>query len=76
MARGRLESKFRAADLLRTPLGGRVVCDDKDLLYEEAPQAYKDVERVVADLVEAGVARVLATLRPLLTYRTATTRAR
>lgn len=69
-ARGRLEDRYRAADLLRTPLGSRVICEDKDLLYEEAPQAYKDIDRVVADLVEAGACTVLATLRPLLTYKT------
>jgi release factor H-coupled RctB family protein len=69
-ARGRLEGRYRAQDLTRTALGGRVICADKDLLYEEAPQAYKDAERVVADLVEAGVATVVATLRPLLTYKT------
>lgn len=69
-ARGRLEGRFRAQDLVRTPLGGRVICEDKALLYEEAPQAYKDVDRVVGDLVAAGVASVMATLRPLLTYKT------
>jgi release factor H-coupled RctB family protein len=69
-ARGRLEDRFRAQDLSRTPLGGRVICEDKDLLYEEAPQAYKDVDRVVSDLVEAGAAIVVATLRPILTYKT------
>jgi len=69
-ARGRLESRFKAQDLVRTPLGGRVICEDRTLLYEEAPQAYKDVEQVVADLVAVGAARVLARLRPVLTYKT------
>jgi release factor H-coupled RctB family protein len=31
-ARGRLEGRYRAQDLARTPLGGRVICADKDLL--------------------------------------------
>lgn len=69
-ARGRLEGRYRAQDLTRTRLGSRVICADKDLLYEEAPPAYKDVEQVVADLVAAGAATVIATLRPLLTYKT------
>jgi release factor H-coupled RctB family protein len=69
-ARGRLEQRFRAQDLVRTPLGGRVICEDRSLLYEEAPQAYKDVDRVVGDLVAVGAASVIATLRPLLTYKT------
>lgn len=68
-ARDRLRKRFSVEQLQRTPLGNPVICEDKDLLYEEAPQAYKDVDRVVADLVEAGLARVIAVTRPLLTYK-------
>ena len=51
-------------------LGGRVVCEERDLLYEEAPAAYKNIEVVIADLVAAGLVSVIATLRPLMTYKT------
>ena len=37
---------------------------------EEAPAAYKNIEAVVQDLVAAGLVSVIATLRPLLTYKT------
>jgi release factor H-coupled RctB family protein len=69
-ARARMRERFRVADLVRTPLGGTVICEDKDLLFEEAPEAYKRIDRVVCDLVEAGACRVVATLKPLLTYKT------
>jgi len=69
-ARGRLEDRFSPRDLEQTPLGGRVICEDKDLLYEEAPQAYKDIDQVVQDLVSADLVRVIATLRPLVSYKT------
>ena len=69
-ARERLERRFSPEALRRTPLGGRVVCEDKDLLYEEAPPAYKDVDRVVGDLVDAGLVAIVATLRPVITYTT------
>ncbi|HEX5183215.1 MAG TPA: RNA ligase RtcB family protein [Allosphingosinicella sp.] len=69
-ARERLSRRFRAADLERTGLGSRVICEDRDLIFEEAPQAYKDVHRVVRDLQEAGLADPVATLRPLVTYKT------
>jgi release factor H-coupled RctB family protein len=69
-ARARMRERFRAAELERTPLGGAVVCEDKDLLFEEAPDAYKRIDRVVADLVEAGACRVLATCKPVVTYKT------
>ncbi len=68
---GRLRDKWRPESLKRTPLGGVIICEDKALLYEEAPQAYKPVESVVGDLVEAGLCKVTAVLRPLLTFKTA-----
>lgn len=68
--RARLKDRYRPADLAQTALGGRVICEDRDLLYEEAPEAYKDIDTVVAALVEAGLCRVVATLRPLITYKT------
>lgn len=68
--KGRLRERYRERDLLQTGLGGRVVCEDVELLYQEAPQAYKNIEAVIDDMVQAGLARVVATLRPLLTYKT------
>ncbi|MCF7977143.1 MAG: RNA ligase RtcB family protein [Chromatiaceae bacterium] len=67
--RGRLSARQRPEDLLKTALGGQVICEDKELLYDEAPEAYKGIDRVVADLVEAGLCQVIATLRPVLTYK-------
>jgi release factor H-coupled RctB family protein len=68
-AKARLKDRYRADSLIRTELGGAVICEDKDLLYEEAPQAYKDIEVVIADMAEAGLIRVVATLKPLITYK-------
>jgi len=59
------------ARLERNPWGGRVVCGDRDLLVEEAPDAYKAIERVIGDLVDLGLARVVATFRPLVTFKKA-----
>ena len=68
-AKGRL-AKYRKDDFLRTQLGSHVICEDKDLIYEEAPQAYKNINTVVKDLVDAGLIRVIAILRPVITYKT------
>jgi tRNA-splicing ligase RtcB len=38
-------------------------------LAEEAPQAYKDVDRVVESVVGAGIARKVARLRPLIVIK-------
>jgi hypothetical protein len=48
-----------------------VICEDRALLYEEAPRACKDVDRVVADLVDAGAVAAVATLWPLRTCKDA-----
>ena len=68
-SRGRLEKRFSAKDLVRTELGSHVICEDKELLYEEAPQAYKNITVVIDDLVQAGLAEVIAILKPLVTYK-------
>jgi release factor H-coupled RctB family protein len=66
----RMRERFDPHQLVQTPLGGRVICEQRDLLYEEAPAAYKNIKVVVQDLVDAGLASVIATFRPLLTYKT------
>ncbi len=68
-AREKLRSRYARADLARTKLGGRVLCADPHLLYEEHPDAYKPVEPVVASLVEAGLASTVAELVPILTVK-------
>jgi release factor H-coupled RctB family protein len=69
-ARQRVRERFEMHQLTQTPLGGRIICEARDLLYEEAPAAYKNIEDVVQDLVDAGLVSVIATFRPLLTYKT------
>jgi len=49
-AKARLSHRYKVADLTKTDLGGRVICEDKALIYEEAPQAYKDISQVILDL--------------------------
>jgi len=66
----RMRERFGVMELVQTALGGRVICEERDLLYEEAPAAYKNIAAVVQDLVDAGLISVIATFRPLLTYKT------
>jgi release factor H-coupled RctB family protein len=68
---GRIRSgRADRAKLSRNPFGGLIVCEDRALLVEEAPEAYKSIDRVITDLVDLGLARVVATFRPLLTFKT------
>jgi len=55
--RGRLQNRFKVKDLEVTAWGSKVICKSRDLLYEEAPQAYKNID-------------VIASFRPLITYKT------
>jgi len=66
----RMRERFGTHQLTQTPLGGRVICERRELLYEEAPAAYKNIEDVVQDLADARLVSVIATFRPLLTYKT------
>lgn len=54
------------ADIKR---GSWVICEEKELVWEEAPQAYKDVLEVAGDLQKAGVAEVLGWCRPRVSYK-------
>lgn len=67
--KSRLKGEVDADALRQTKLGSVVLCSDRDLLFEEAPEAYKKVETVIDDLVEPGLIRVVARLRPLITFK-------
>jgi release factor H-coupled RctB family protein len=69
LARGR--AKYTVDELRRTPLGSLVVCGDRQLLFEEAPSAYKRIESVIADLTAHGLATPIASTVPLVTYKVA-----
>jgi release factor H-coupled RctB family protein len=68
--RQRMRERFDVSELVQTSLGGRVICEERDLLYEEAPAAYKNIDAVMQDLVGLGLVSIVATMRPLLTYKT------
>ncbi len=69
LCRSRLRNKYDRDSIRETALKSRVVCHDTGLLYQEAPEAYKNVEQVVAALEEHRLAEVAATPRPLITYK-------
>lgn len=67
--KGRLRGRFSLDALQKTRFASSIVCADKDLVYEEAPQAYKDVDSVVGSLQQLGLLQLVARLKPLLTYK-------
>lgn len=59
--KGRLESKCNKKFNL--------ICKNKNLFYEEAPEAYKNIESVIKAMVDEKMIKVVASLQPLLTYK-------
>jgi release factor H-coupled RctB family protein len=69
--KARLSQRYSPAELSRTKLGSHVICHDKALIYEEAPEAYKSLDSVMEALLQADLIEPVARLKPLLTYKTA-----
>jgi release factor H-coupled RctB family protein len=60
--------------LSRTRYGGREVCEDKQMLIEEAPKAYKNIQAVLGDIEAYGLAESALTLHPFVTFKKAVQR--
>lgn len=68
-SKGIISSKYTKKQLLTTQLGSRVITDKTELLYEEAPENYKDIESVIEVLIEHRCIRLVARLKPLVNYK-------
>ena len=68
MSRTEAKRLFTLDDHIQATSG--VECRKDAGVIDETPAAYKNIEAVIADLVAAGLVSVIATLRPLLTYKT------
>lgn len=69
-AKGKLGQTYKKRNIRENKWGGKIICGDTDLLWEEAPECYKNIASVISDLVEAELVDVIATLRPLITFKT------
>jgi release factor H-coupled RctB family protein len=65
----RIRDKYDRDTIRRNKYKGRVVCHDTDLLFEEAPEAYKNIDTIIECLLEHKLIEVVATLKPMLTYK-------
>ncbi len=68
-AHGKLRRLYRREALADNRWGGRVICGEEQLLWEEAPECYKDISSVIGDLEGAGLLSVIAILQPLVTFK-------
>ncbi len=69
LCKSRIQEKYDRNTIRETKLKSRIVCHDTDLLFQEAPEAYKNIDRVIDSLLAFGLIKVVATLRPVLTYK-------
>lgn len=69
LCKSRINNKYDRDSIRCTELKSKVVCHDTNLLFQEAPEAYKNIEQVIDSLMKFGLIEVVATLRPLITYK-------
>jgi len=69
LCKSRIKNKYDRDTIRRTDLKSSVVCHDTDLLYQEAPEAYKNIEDIINALREHELIEIVAALRPLITYK-------
>jgi release factor H-coupled RctB family protein len=65
------QTKSEREALQRNPWGGLAICEDKNLLLEEAASAYKSASVVVDDLASFNLIEPVAAMRPLITFKKA-----
>lgn len=70
MCKSRIKEKYEDIGSIRqNRYNGRLVCHDYDLLFEEAPEAYKNIETVIDVLKEYGLIEIIASVKPVLTFK-------
>ncbi|MCY6369342.1 RNA ligase RtcB family protein [Clostridium ganghwense] len=67
--REKLENVYSKKSIRNNSFGCNLICKDKTLIYEEAPEAYKNIERVIEDMLEEKMIRLVASLKPVVTYK-------
>lgn len=50
-------------------MNNSLIYSDRKVLFEEAREAYKNIEKIIEDLVEHDMIEVLATLKPVVTFK-------
>lgn len=69
LCKSRIRHKYDRDSIKETKLKSHIVCQDMDLLFQEAPEAYKNIHHVIDSLLAYGLIKVVATLKPVLTYK-------
>lgn len=65
----KLEKVYTKKALRENQRIGNLVYREKSVIFEEAPEAYKNIDRVIEDMLENEMVELVATLKPLITYK-------
>jgi release factor H-coupled RctB family protein len=65
----RLETVYPDKSIREKLLGSNLIYSDRSAIYEEAPEAYKSIDRVIEDMISEGMIKLVASLKPLITYK-------
>ncbi|KNF07728.1 tRNA-splicing ligase RtcB [Gottschalkia purinilytica] len=65
----KLENIYSKKSIRQNKLIHNLICNDKNIIYEEAPEAYKNIERVIEDMIDAKMIKLVASLNPIITYK-------
>jgi release factor H-coupled RctB family protein len=68
-AKERLENVYPDKSMREKLLGSNLIYSDRNVLYEEAPEAYKSIDKVIEDMMNEGMIKLVASLKPLITYK-------
>lgn len=69
LCKSRLQGKYTKESIRWTALKSKVICNENNLLFEEAPEAYKNIDTVIQSLLDFELIEVIATFKPILTYK-------
>lgn len=69
ICKSRINNKYDRDSIRTTAWKSQVICHDTNLLFQEAPEAYKNVEEVIRSLIDYDLIEVAATMRPLITFK-------
>lgn len=65
----RLEHVYPNKSTREKLLASNLIYSDRSVIYEEAPEAYKTIDKVIEDMLNEDMIQVIATLKPLITYK-------
>lgn len=69
LCKGRLSGYQSRQKLCTTSWGSTVICHNEQQLYQEAPEAYKNIEQVLDVLLENELINLVAAFKPIMTYK-------